>query len=129
QVTLDGIVQPKGRYQLPHQLITILETRGQGHTLNLSSSAHTVNPLVYTYRLEKPNDTELKVGVGANFTAPEGLSDDHASMAANMQYNWDNVPVEKLHDYAEVFDHFADVTTIDEYRRALTELANDAKLG
>ncbi len=126
-VALDGIVRPQGRYQLPHRRIAILRAQGRGHGIRMEETLRMDNPLVYTYTLEKAGDARLDVGVTADFTKPRGLSEEQASLAASMQRNWDTMPAEQLRDYAEVFDHFANVRTEEEYRRALTELANDAQ--
>ncbi|NYT67628.1 autotransporter outer membrane beta-barrel domain-containing protein [Pusillimonas noertemannii] len=124
--TLDGVVRPKGRYQLPDQLITVFEAR-DGNQLSTESTLHTVGPLVYTYTLHKPDDTRLQVGVTADFTKHPGLSEDHAALAANIQRKWDTVPAAELYDYAEVFDRFAEVGTTEQYRQVLSEIADDAK--
>ncbi|MFA5488945.1 MAG: autotransporter outer membrane beta-barrel domain-containing protein, partial [Candidimonas sp.] len=127
QVVLDGVIRPRGRHPLPRRLIPIIRTQGQGHGIRMEETLRVDSPLIYTYTLNRSGDAELDVGVTADFTKLTGLSEEQAGLAANIQSKWDNAPEELLQDYAEVFDHFTNVRTADEYRRALTEVANDTQ--
>ncbi|MFA5488737.1 MAG: autotransporter outer membrane beta-barrel domain-containing protein, partial [Candidimonas sp.] len=123
---LDGTVRTLGRYQLPERRVGILEVDGANHTVAIASGLKTENPLVYDYKLHRDGDKALGVSVDAHFdVVNDQLSSDEVSLANYVQGRWKQATDPALAEFADVFDHFANVRTVDEYRRALAEVAND----
>lgn len=125
KVNLDGVIRPVAYNPLPDRQVTILEST---QPFDLAPTLATSDTLIYSYHLHRPSSTALGVSVTADFAGHNAaLASDEASLASYLQEQWGNVPELRLREFADVFEHFADVGSVDEYKERLSLMADDAK--